>query len=119
MENISDAGAATVNMAGTTTGGVSGNVTTTGGSVTLGGGNQIGGNLNMNSAGTAHMGTAGTVKGSGCTGTLHYARYAAPVAFTAAKSGTAPGVRPTPDRGHMVEGSPGPQHGTGDAVQSH
>ena len=93
FENINDAGAATVDMSGTTTGGVSGNVTTAGGSVTLAGGNQIGGNLNMNSAGTAHMGTAGVVSGSVSTATLDYANYASAVNFDASNASAAAGAR--------------------------
>jgi filamentous hemagglutinin family protein len=81
LENINDFGPATVNMTGTTTGGLAGNVTAVGGTVTLGGGNQVGGNVNMNNAGTLNMGTAGTVTGSVNTATLSYASYSTSVTF--------------------------------------
>src|SRR5262245_8627199 len=83
-------------MVGTTTGGVSGNVTTVGGTVILAGGNQVGGNGNMNSAGTLNMGTAGTITGSANTATLTYASYATPVTFNGSNaSGTTTGIGTT------------------------
>ncbi len=79
FESINDSGAASVNMTGVTMGGVSGNVTTVGGTVTLGTGTNIGGNVNMNSAGTLNMGTTGVVSGTVNTATLNYSSYAADV----------------------------------------
>ncbi|HTQ16028.1 hypothetical protein, partial [Mycobacterium sp.] len=82
FENINDSGAATVTMTGATTGGISGNVTTAGGLVTLGAAaGNVGGNVSMGGAGTLNMGTAGTVTGTVNTATVSYASYLVPVTF--------------------------------------
>jgi hypothetical protein len=115
FENITDSGAATVDMSGTTTGGLAGNVTTAGGTVTLGGGNQVGGSVNMGSAGTLNMGTAGTITGGADTGTLTYANYSAPVTFNVTtRSG--PGFAGALGGATAVVGSAGSDTITGSSV---
>ena len=93
FENINDAGAATVSMTAATTGGVSGNVTTVGGTMTLGGGTNVGGNVNMNGAGTLNLGTAGMVTGSVNTATLDFSSLTAAATYDIANgAGTTSGI---------------------------
>jgi hypothetical protein len=96
---------------------VTGNVTTVGGAVTLGGGNQVGGSVNMNSAGTLNMGTAGTITGSANTANLTYANYGAPVTFNISNpSGGSTGIGTTWSGVTSVAGSAGSDTITGTNV---
>ena len=63
MANLTDLGAGTFNLSASAAA-MTGTLTSTGGSVTLGDGGEVAGNVNMNSAGALHMGTAGTVGGT-------------------------------------------------------
>ena len=102
-------------MAGTTTGGLAGNVTTVDGTLTLGAGNQVGGSVNMNNAGTLNMGTAGTISGSVNTGTLTYASYSTPVTFNVSTR-TGPGFSGALGGAFAVVGSAGSDTIMGNSV---
>ena len=71
MANLTDLGAGTFNLSASAAA-ITGTLTSTGGSVTLGDGGEVAGNVDMNSAGALHMGTAGTVGGTVSTATLDY-----------------------------------------------
>ena len=49
--------------------------------MTLGDGGEVGGNVNLNSAGAVHMGTAGTITGTVSTATLDYGNYGVAVTY--------------------------------------